>query len=280
VLVPQERVLPNTDLAGRVAIVTGANHGIGAATARSLAASGAAVLVTYLRQDDSPDESMPEQYGKDRAATADAIIGSIRRAGGQAVAVEADLTDETTPRTLFDEAERSLGPVEILINNASSWLKDTFRPTTQTDRFGRRLSPVTVESFDRQFAVDARGAALCIAEFARRHVERQAVWGRIIGLTSGGPLGFPEEVSYGAAKAALENYTMSAAFELAEFGVTANMVHPPVTDTGWVTEEVRRVVHDSSELLHVSQPEEVADVITWLASPAADLVTANVIRLR
>jgi 3-oxoacyl-[acyl-carrier protein] reductase len=277
--VDQERVPPNIALAGRVALVTGANHGIGAATARALAASGAAVLVTYLRRDQSPDAGTPEQYGKDRAATAGAVIESIRRAGGKAVAIEADLTDQTAPRSLFDEAERSLGPVEILINNASSWVKDTFGPT-ETDRFGRGLSPVSVESCNRQFAVDARAAALCIAEFARRHVERQAKWGRIIGLTSGGQLGFPEEVSYGAAKAALENYTMSAAFELAEFGVTANMVYPPVTDTGWITEEVRRAVRDSPELVHVSQPDEVASVIAWLASPAADLVTANVIRLR
>ena len=70
------------------------------------------------------------------------------------------------------------------------------------------------------------GAALMISEFARRHIARQATWGRIIGLTSGGELGFPEEVSYGAAKAAQENYTMSAALELAPFGVTANMVLP------------------------------------------------------
>jgi 3-oxoacyl-[acyl-carrier protein] reductase len=278
--VDQESVPPNIALAGRVALVTGANHGIGAGTARALAACGAAVLVTYLRRDHSPEEGTPQRYGDDRAATADAVIESIQRAGGRAVAVEADLTDPTTPRNLFDEAERSLGPVEILINNASSWVKDTFRPATETDRFGRPLSPVSVESFDRQFAVDARAAALCIGEFARRHVERQAKWGRIIGLTSGGPLGFPQEVSYGAAKAALENYTMSAAFELAEYGITANMVYPPVTDTGWVTEEVRQVVRDSPELLHVSQPEDVASVITWLASPAADLVTANIIRLR
>ena len=78
-------------------------------------------------------------------------------------------------------------------------------------------------------------AALLIAEFARRHIARGADWGRIIGLTSGGGLGFPEEVSYGAAKAAQVNYTMSAALELAPYGITANMVHPPVTDTGWVT---------------------------------------------
>src|SRR5919202_1315308 len=92
------------------------------------------------------------------------------------------------------------------------------------------------------FGVDARGGALLIAEFARRHLERGAAWGRIIGLTSGGPLGFPEEVSYGAAKAALTNYHMSAAFELAEYGVTSNVLYPPVTDTGWVTQSVRDFV--------------------------------------
>ena len=86
------------------------------------------------------------------------------------------------------------------------------------------------------------GAALMISEFARRHIARRATWGRIIGLTSGGDVGFPEEVSYGAAKAAQGSYTMSAAIELAPFGVTANMVHPPVTDTGWVTDAVREHV--------------------------------------
>src|ERR671932_255797 len=90
------------------------------------------------------------------------------------------------------------------------------------------------------FGVDARGGALLIAEFARRHLERGAAWGRIIGLTSGGPLGFPEEVSYGAAKAAQESYTLSAAWELGRYGITANLVHPPVTDTGWVTPAVQR----------------------------------------
>ena len=76
--------------------------------------------------------------------------------------------------------------------------------------------------------------------------------GRIVGLTSGGPAGFPEEVSYGAAKAALENYTMSAAAELAPFGITANIVHPPVTDTGWVTDDVRAFVAASRDHHHVA----------------------------
>jgi 3-oxoacyl-[acyl-carrier protein] reductase len=73
---------------------------------------------------------------------------------------------------------------------------------------------------------------------------------------------------------------MSAAIELAPFGVTANMVHPPVTDTGWVTREVRDLVEATPTLVHVASPAEVADVIAYLASDAARLITANVITLR
>ena len=125
-----------------------------------------------------------------------------------------------------------------------------------------------------------RRPALLIAEFARRHVARCATWGRIIGLTSGGDLGFPEEVSYGAAKAAQANYTMAAALELAQFGITANIVYPPVTDTGWVTDTVRQTVASSKAHIHIAKPAEVAEVIAYLASDAAALITANVITLR
>ena len=120
-------------------------------------------------------------------------------------------------------------------------------------------------------------AALLIAEFARRHIERGGTWGRIVGLTSGGARGFPEEVSYGAAKAAQDNYTMSASVELADHGVTANMVHPPVTDTGWVTDEVRESVRTSRDHVHIATPDQVAEVIDFLASDAGELVTGNVI---
>jgi len=224
-------------LAGRVALVTGGNHGIGAAVARALAARGAAVLVAYLRDPGPPDPSLPDRYGRDRAADAGGVVAAIRAMGGRAVAVEADLLDPASPARLFDRAEEELGPVEVLVNNASGWVADTFRAAL-TDRFGRGLRPVSAATFDRQFGVDARAAALLIAELARRGARRGATWGRIVGLTSGGPDGFPQEVSYGAAKAALEHYTMSAAVELAPLGITANIVHPPVTDTGWITPPV------------------------------------------
>jgi 3-oxoacyl-[acyl-carrier protein] reductase len=261
------------------AIVTGANHGIGAATAQALARRGCSVLCTFLRLDDPPDPGTPQAYRDNRARDAVAVVARIIEEGGTAVAVDADLSDPGTPALLFDIAEKQLGPVDIVVNNATGWLADTFAATA-TDRLGRSLQLVTAATWTQQFAVDAMGAALMISEFARRHIARQGTWGRIIGLTSGGDLGFPEEVSYGAAKAAQMNYTMSAALELAPFGVTANMVYPPVTDTGWVTDAVRDHVADSLTLIHIAAPEEVAEVIAYLASDAAALITANVITLR
>jgi len=267
------------DNGGRVAIVTGANHGIGAATATALARQGVGVVCTYLRLDDPVDSATPGAYRQYRSQGARHVVDEIVAAGGAALAVEADLSYPVTPGRLFDTAEEHLGPVNILVNNASGWVQDSFAPRDR-DRFGRVLRPVSAGSWEQQFGVDARAPALLIGELARRHRERAASWGRIIGLTSGGELGFPEEVSYGAAKAAQSNYTMSAASELAELGITANMVHPPITDTGWVTDEVWRGLAASPTHVRVATPAQVAEVIAFLASEAAGLISGNVIVLR
>jgi 3-oxoacyl-[acyl-carrier protein] reductase len=267
------------DLHDHVALVTGGNHGIGAAAARALAARRARVVISYLRLTDAVDPGIPDEYRRNRAGEAEPVLRAIREHGGDAVAIEADLADRATPARLFDFAESEFGPVDILINNASAWLADTFVPSTP-DRLGRNTTRVSADTFDRQFAVDARASAAVIAEFASRHAARHATWGRIIGLTSGGPNGFPGEVSYGAAKAALENYTMSAAFELASLGITANIVHPPVTDTGWITDDVRRHVAGRPDLIHIAEPSEVAAIIAFLASDESRLITGNVIHLR
>jgi len=265
------------DLNGHVALITGANHGIGAATATALAGCGAAVLLSYLRTSDPED--FPEPYRSNRARTADDVLVRIHKRGGRAVAMEADLRDTSVVPSLFEFAEAELGPVDILVNNATGWVADTFT-SGEEHVAGLRSEGVSPSTHDQVFSVDARGGALMIAEFARRHIAQHANWGRIIGLTSGGPLGFPTEVSYGAAKAALENYTMSAAFELAPWGITANIVYPPVTDTGWVNDAVREHVRRTSDLIHIVGPDEVAQVIAFLSSGFARLITANIIHLR
>ena len=267
------------DLSGHVALVTGANHGIGAAPSLRLAECGASVVVTYLRLDDELDPGIPDGYRRSRAGDANHVVTAIVEAGGHASAIEADLADATTPEMLLDHAEGVFGSVDILVNNASGWVADTFG-TRPSDRLGRSLQRVSPETIDRQFAVDARGTALLISEFSLRHARQGLDWGRIVGLTSGGPGGFPEEVSYGAAKAAMENYTMSAALELADRGITSNVVYPPVTDTGWVTDDVRRGVEERSDLIHIVQPDQVAEVIAYLVSDHAELITGNVIHLR
>jgi 3-oxoacyl-[acyl-carrier protein] reductase len=253
-----------------VAVVTGANFGIGAAIAVGLASTGCSVLCGAWS---TPDVSAV--VAACEAAGADSGTAS----GGRALGLEADLRLPESAARLFDAAESAFGPVDILVNNASGWVADTFAGAS-VDRIGRSLAPVTASTWTQQFGVDAMAPALLIAELARRAAARGATWGRIVGLTSGGPDGFPEEVSYGAAKAAQTNYTMSAAQELAGLGITANMVHPPVTDTGWVTDEVREFVANSPTHTHVATPEQVAEVVVWLCSPAADLVSGNVIQLR
>jgi 3-oxoacyl-[acyl-carrier protein] reductase len=258
-----------------VAIVTGANHGIGQATAVALAARGVDVLATYLRLTGSDDD-----YGRQRAQDGSAVAARVEAAGGRCLAVEADLADPATPARLFDAAESELGPVEILVHNASAWRKDSFAGDT-VDVVGRPNTPVTAASISPQFEVDARAGALLMAGFIERHRRRGGSRGRIVTLTSGEGGAFPGEVSYGAAKAALVSYTLSAAAEMARDGVAANVVHPPVTDTGWVTDDVRDFVdRDHHHHHHVATPDEVAEVIAWLCLDAGRTVTGNVIRLR
>ena len=241
-------------LEGRVALVTGGNHGIGAAIARALDAQGARVFVTYLR-----DYMFHRQEG--------AAFTEPRANVPSGPSVECNLADPSVISPLFDRVVSELGPVEILVHNAAASEHDT-------------LETVTPELIDHHFDVNARATALLIAEFARRHKERGATWGRIVTITSAGQYGFEGEVSYGASKAALESYTYSAAWELGPLGITANVVYPAATDTGWMDDAKRSDVASRSPLRHVGQVHEVADAVLFLVSEQACSVTGTKIRLR
>ena len=272
--------MPTFPLEGRVAVVTGANHGIGAATAATLARLGADVAIAYLAYSpEDHDPGRPEVYRRQREQGPEAAAAEVEAAGRRVLTISADLSDPRGPRAIFTEASNALGPVSILVNNASGPRKDTFVPE-RSDHLGRPHDLLTADTATPQLLIDARGGALMIAELAAAVRRSSLGWGRIVSLTSGGPMGFPGAVSYAAAKAALENYTMSASIELADDGITANVVYPPVTDTGWVTDDVRTFVTRSPDHVHVAHPGEVADVIGWLCTDAARLVTGNILRLR
>lgn len=263
-------------LDGKIALVTGANHGIGAATAVALGREGADVAVTFLR---APAPTQADAYHRARASDAGSVVEAIGSLGRRVVAIEADLTDPDAPASVYEQVEADLGPVSVLVHNASGWVKDSYAPDLQ-DAVGRTAEMVRRESVDRNYHVDARAGALLMAEFITRHRSRGATWGRIVTLTSGEGRGFPGEASYGAAKAALISYTMNAASEMASDGVAANVVYPPVTDTGWITEEVEAFVAGDPDHHHIATPDEVADVIAWLCATAGRIVTGNIIRLR
>jgi 3-oxoacyl-[acyl-carrier protein] reductase len=289
--------MKDTGLSGKVVLVTGANHGIGAELARAFAGEGAAVFVTYLRlfavssrdaqSDDTAaregvaEEPIPGEalYRARQALPANDIVRSIRDGGGRVATMEADLSDPEIIPLIFDRAEAELGPVEVLVNNAASWEADTFIPSTSEtrDRIDRALHTITAYSHDHHFAVNSRATALMMAEYARRHVARDARWGRIINASTDGASCFPEEVSYGASKAALESYTRSAARELGRYGITANIVSLGPIQTGWITPALEQEIAETTPLGRVGRPDDVADVVVFLASEQARWLTGQLL---
>ena len=275
----------------KVALITGANnpHGIGAATAHAFVGQGARVFLHYFRQNLLTVKSQPEPtnspgasfYNSQQMKSADEVLERLSKSGARASAFEADLSDPTVIPTLFDRAEAELGPVEILVNNAAYWEADTFLPSSTdlenklVELWTDRPQSVTATSFDRLFAVNARAPALMMAEFGRRHIARGAQWGRIINVSTAGADRFPSEISYGASKFALESYTRSAAMELGKFGVTANVVSLGPVQTGWITSELEQAILPTIPLGRIGTPEEVADVIVFLASHQARWLTGQ-----
>ncbi len=134
---------------------------------------------------------------------------------------------------------------------------------------------ITDGSFDRLFAVNTKAVALLMTEFAKRHIEREASWGRIINISTDGAYCFPSEISYGASKLALEGYSRSAATELGQFGITVNIISPGAVQTGWITPEMESEITSSYPLKRIGKPEDIADVVVFLASEQARWVTGQ-----
>jgi 3-oxoacyl-[acyl-carrier protein] reductase len=281
----------DTGLRGKVVIVTGAQHGIGAATAKAFAAEGAAVYIHYFRVQDGLDRGERADspglsvFLQGRAGSADSVVQEIRERGGRAESWEADLSCPDNIAPLFQKAEEAFGPVEVLVNNAAYWDDDSFLPpdiapaNPFVESWKNRPSHITADIHDQHFAVNSRAVALLMAEFFRRHVAFGRHWGRIINVSTEGAHCFPGEVSYGASKAALEAYTRSAACELAKFGITVNIVAPGATQTGWITPELERQILPLIPCGRVGQPADVADVIVLLASEQARWVTGQLLNV-
>lgn len=284
----------DTKLKDRVVVVTGANHGIGAATAMAFAEQGARVFINYFRaaaeaygcitEEDAGKATEPSRayYYRMQTKTADELVKAISDIGGKCYAWEADLSDADNIAKLFDKAEKELGSVDILVNNAAYGQCDTFIPASKLDE-GEPfvgvfpMATVTADSHDKHFAVNSRAVALMITEYARRYIARGAKWGRIINISSDGAFAHPCAISYGASKYATESYTRAAAIELGPYGITVNVISPGAVQTGWITSELEKQIEETYPLRRMGRPEDIANAVVFFASEQADWITGQVL---
>jgi 3-oxoacyl-[acyl-carrier protein] reductase len=274
-------------LDGKIVLITGANHGIGAATALAFAAQGADVFLSYYRPptDLSPERLAemrksstggPELYHAMQMQPVDIVLDAIRDKNGNADALEADLSDVKSIPHLFDRTEAAFGPVDILVCNHTYCSNETFDPDAVTEQ-GFPVSLVTEAVIDTHFAVNSRATALLMREYVMRFIERGASSGRIINISTDAAHAHSHNVSYAASKHAIESYTRSAAVELGHYGITVNNVAPGPVQTGYITESDAREIAAGTPLGRVGRPDDIADAIVFLASEQARWITGQLL---
>jgi len=234
----------------KVAIVTGASKGIGAAIAKHLAAEGAAVVVNYSSSKEG----------------ADRVVDEIAKQGGKAIAVRANIARKVDIERLFAETKKAFGKLDILINNAGVY---EFVP----------LENVTEEHFHKHFDVNVLGPLLATQEAAKYFGSEG---GSIINISSSASVSAPAVASvYSATKAALDTITKSLAKELGPRKIRVNAINPGMVETegvragGFLGSDFQKMFETQSALGRIGQPDDIAPAVVFLASPDAQWITGE-----
>jgi NAD(P)-dependent dehydrogenase (short-subunit alcohol dehydrogenase family) len=243
-------------MSAKVILITGASRGIGAATAILASERGYKVAVNYLK-----DESAAHR-----------IVDAIKSASGQAVAIQADVSQESDVKQMFQEVDAKLGPLSALVNNAGILERQS------------RVEAMNADRINRVLATNVTGSFLCAREAVRRMCTKHGgQGGAIVNVSSmAAKLGAPNEyVDYAASKAAIDAFTIGLAHEVAAEGIRVNAVRPGVIYTdihasGGEPDRIERVKH-AVPLKRGGQPEEVARAILWLLSDEASYTTGGFI---
>lgn len=272
-------------LKGKVALITGANHGIGAATALALGNQGVKVFASFFRppcQYSEAELKHAEETGLGGDIFYQAmqqkpithLVSQFEEAGMTIAALEADLADEANISKLFEVCEKELGPADILINNHTHCVLETFDPKqTSTDGSGVFLS--TAPSIDAHFAINARAYALMMQAYLKQYLENGLNWGRVVNTSTDAAHCHPLNISYAASKHAIESYSRSAACEMGKYGITVNVIAPGPIQTGYILPEDEKAIAKSTPLGRVGSPEDVANVTVFLCSEQARWLTGQ-----
>lgn len=234
-----------SSLKGKVALVTGASRGIGRAIAERLGRDGANVAITYAGNREK----------------AEAVVETIQSNGGQALAVQSDISKVEETRDLFEQVINIFGQLDVVVNNVGV---SVYKPTVD----------ITESDFDRVFNTNARGTFFALQE-AAKHVKDG---GRIISLSSGATKqSIPTGGLYAASKAAIEQFSFALSKELGHRGVTVNLVSPGVTETDGLIMPADALEHliQSTPLGRLGQTADIADVVAFLSSDDARWLMGN-----